>query len=264
MCVLLDFCVCPSGFSGLACAIQARSNSSVKDNIYQQTQRHLVDFAFDQRVVNVFPDMIRRSVPGYELVVPLSGLMAARHIRAGDRVYDLGCSLGATTLALLSQLGNKSCEVIAVDQSASMLARARELVTDERVQFIEADVTTLDFMPARVVLSNWLLQFVDPQQRLPLLTTIARSLQGGGQLLLAEKIRFDDPATQSFMEDTHHAFKTANGYSDLEISQKRSALENVMVVDTETSHLERLHAAGFSKVTVWYRCLNWISFLAQA
>ena len=235
----------------------------MKDNIYQQTQHHLVDFAFDQRVVNVFPDMIRRSVPGYELVVPLSGLMAARHIRAGDRVYDLGCSLGATTLAVLGQLGNKSCEILAVDQSASMLARARELVTDRRVQFIEANVTTLDLLPARVVLSNWLLQFIDPQRRLSLLTTIARSLHGGGQLLLAEKIRYEDPAIQFFMEDTHLAFKAANGYSDLEISQKRSALENVMIVDTESAHLERLHAAGFSKVTVWYRCLNWISFLAQ-
>lgn len=236
----------------------------VKDNIYQQTQTPLIDFAFDQRVANVFPDMIRRSVPGYELVVPLSGLMAARHIRSGDRVYDLGCSLGATTLAVLSQLGDTPCEILAVDQSASMLSHACELVTDPRVQFIEADVTTLDLQPSRVVLSNWLLQFVDPQQRLPLLKKIARSLHGAGFLLLAEKIRYDDPATQSFMADTHHAFKAANGYSDLEISQKRSALENVMIVDTETTHIGRLHAAGFSHVTVWYRCLNWISFLARA
>ncbi len=236
----------------------------MKDNIYRQTQGHLVDFVFDQRVVNVFPDMIRRSVPGYELVVPLSGLMAARYIRAGDRVYDLGCSLGASTLAVLDQLGSLPCKILAVDQSASMLSRARELVTDSRVRFVEADVTTLEFLPSSIVLSNWLLQFVDPQQRLPLLTRIAQSLRGGGHLFLAEKIRYDDPATQSFMADTHHAFKAANGYSDLEISQKRSALENVMIVDTETTHIERLHAAGFTKVIVWYRCLNWISILAQA
>lgn len=236
----------------------------MKDDIYHQSHSHLVDFAFDQRVVNVFPDMIRRSVPGYELVVPLSGLMAARYIRSGDRVYDLGCSLGATTLAVLNQLGNTPCEILAVDQSASMLSRARELVRDPRVQFVEADVNTLDFLPSRIVLSNWLLQFVDPQQRLPLLTTIAQSLKGGGHLLLAEKIRYDDPETQLFMEDTHHAFKAANGYSNLEISQKRRAVENVMIVDTETIHLKRLQAAGFTKVIVWYRCLNWISFLAQA
>jgi len=263
VCVFLDFL----DFLTLdwpAVCVHLDYDRHVKDIIYQQPHNHLVDFVFDQRVVSVFPDMIRRSVPGYELVVPLSGLMAARHVRGGDRVYDLGCSLGATTLAILSQLGSTACEILGVDQSASMLSRARELVTDPRVEFIEADVTTLDFQPSRVVLSNWLLQFVDPQQRLPLLTKIAGSLHGGGYLLLAEKIRYDEPATQSFMQNTHHAFKAANGYSDLEISQKRNALENVMIVDTEATHLDRLHAAGFSQVTVWYRCLNWISFLAEA
>ena len=236
---------------------------TVKDDIYKHRHQHLIDFSFDQRVVNVFPDMIRRSVPGYELVVPLAGLIAARSVRPDDRVYDLGCSLGASTLSVLTRVGETPCEIHAVDQSPSMLAQARTQITDPRVIFVEADVTTLDFLPCRVVMSNWLLQFVSPDKRLPLLARIAASLNEDGCLLMSEKIRYEDEGVQSFMQDTHHAFKAANGYSDLEISQKRNALENVMIVDSEATHVERLRAAGFSRVMVWFRCLNWISFVAQ-
>lgn len=235
----------------------------MKDDIYTTPAPRIVDFAFDERVAGVFPDMIRRSVPGYELVVPMTGLMAARHLRGGDRLYDLGCSLGATTLAVLNALGETPCEIVAIDQAPAMLTKARTLVSDSRVRFVEADVRDVAFEPARVVLSNWLLQFIPPDDRLTLLRRVAQALAGGGLLLLSEKIRYEDAALQSYMDETHLAFKAANGYSDLEIRQKRAAIENVMIVDSEEAHRERLHAAGFREVTVWFRCLNWLSFIAR-
>lgn len=235
----------------------------MKDDIYTTPAPRIVDFAFDERVAGVFPDMIRRSVPGYELVVPMTGLMAARHLRGGDRLYDLGCSLGATTLAVLNALGETPCEIVAIDQAPAMLTKARTLVSDSRVRFVEADVRDVAFEPARVVLSNWLLQFIPPDDRLTLLRRVAQALAGEGLLLLSEKIRYEDAALQSYMDETHLAFKAANGYSDLEIRQKRAAIENVMIVDSEEAHRERLHAAGFREVTVWFRCLNWLSFIAR-
>lgn len=235
----------------------------MKDDIYTTPAPRIVDFAFDERVAGVFPDMIRRSVPGYELVVPMTGLMAARHLREGDRMYDLGCSLGATTLAVLNVLGETRCEIIAIDQAPAMLTRARTLVTDPRVRFVEADVRDASFEPARVVTSNWLLQFIPPDDRLALLRRVAAALADGGMLLLSEKIRYEDAGLQSYMDETHLAFKAANGYSDLEIRQKRAAIENVMIVDTEETHRNRLHAAGFRDVTVWFRCLNWLSFIVR-
>ncbi len=235
----------------------------MKDEIYRSPNPHLVDFAFDDRVAQVFPDMIRRSVPGYELVVPMTGLIAARHLRGGDRLYDLGCSLGATTTAVLAGLGTTQSHIVAVDQSNAMVTKARTLVTDTRVDFVEADVRDFDFGPARVVLSNWLLQFIPPSDRLLLLQRIAKALGSGGMLLLSEKIRSEDPAIQTFMDETHHAFKAANGYSDIEIQQKRAAIENVMIVDSEEIHLKRLREAGFKEVTVWFRCLNWLSLIAR-
>jgi tRNA (cmo5U34)-methyltransferase len=230
-----------------------------RDNVYREPRRQLVYFAFDASVAGVFPDMIRRSVPGYETVIPLSGLLAARYLQADSRIYDLGCSLGATTLAVLDQIGTTQCEIVAIDNSSAMLERAQQSRTwDSRVTFLQSDVCDAEICDASVILMNYLLQFVDSDRRLPLLQTIRDGLRPGGVLILSEKIAGDDE-----FNSIHEAFKLANGYSDLEVSQKRSALENVMVPDTLDVHRERLEAAGFDEVSIWFRCLNWVSLIAR-
>jgi len=233
------------------------------DRVFSKPSQYIVDFVFDAAVVDVFPDMIRRSVPGYETVIPITGLIAAQHIAPGGRVYDLGCSLGATTLAVLRQLNDIPCDIIAVDNAPAMIARARELVTDSRVQFQEADIVDLEMENASIVLLNYVLQFVKPDERLALLSKIQRSLLPSGRLILSEKIRFEDNETQSYYDALHLHYKRANGYSELEISQKRSALENVMIIDSIDEHLARFSDAGFSHAEVWFRCLNWASFLVS-
>ena len=224
-------------------------------------RRQLVDFAFDERVAAVFPDMIRRSVPGYETVVPLTGLIAAKHLPAGGRCYDLGCSLGAATHAVLRAVGDRPCEVLAVDDSAAMLSKARALANqdgaDARVRWIRADIRDLGLAGADAVILNYTLQFLPPTDRLPLLRKLRAALTDTGVLVLAEKL-----AAPAVFEELHLDFKRANGYSELEIAQKRSALENVMRIDSEQTHLERLADAGFAEVRVWFRCLNWGAFVA--
>ncbi|MFU8815314.1 MAG: carboxy-S-adenosyl-L-methionine synthase CmoA [Pseudomonadales bacterium] len=237
---------------------------SDQDRVYRTRRTQLVDFAFDAAVAEVFPDMIRRSVPGYETVIPLTGLLAARAFRAGApapaRVYDLGCSLGATAHALLHQLGGEPCELLAVDNSQAMIERARGLSDDARLTFVQADIRELPLQPARVVTLNYVLQFLPPDDRLALLQRIRAALAPDGLLILSEKIRFDDVETQRDFEAAHLDYKRANGYSELEISQKRNALENVMIVDSEDAHRQRLAAAGFGRVRKWYQCLNWAAF----
>jgi len=238
-----------------------------RDEVYRQARGQLVDFAFDADVAAVFPDMIRRSVPGYETVIPLAGLMAARALRAcGEgpvRAYDLGCSLGATALAMLRQVPDLDCEVIGVDNAPAMIDRARALIDDPRLTLRCEDIRDTALAPARAITLNYVLQFLPPADRLAMLERIRAALAPDGVLQLSEKIRFDDPDTQRDFEAAHLDYKRANGYSELEISQKRSALENVMIVDTEEIHRERLAAAGFSRVRRWYQCLNWAAFEAR-
>ena len=227
------------------------------DRLFTSTERHAVDFAFDEAVAAVFPDMVRRSVPGYETVVPLTGLIAAKHLRPSGRCYDLGCSLGATTHAVLAAVGDRPCEILAVDDSEAMLRRAQQISADPRIHWQRADIRDLAFEAGDVVILNYTLQFLAPEDRLPLLKRLRACLNDGGVLLLSEKLDGG-----GYFADLHLDFKRANGYSELEVAGKRSALENVMRIDTEAVHLARLRAAGFDAPQRWFQCLNWASFIA--
>lgn len=240
------------------------------DRIYATPQPQVSDFAFNEDVVRVFPDMIKRSVPGYPTIVENLGVLAAQFAQPGSALYDLGCSLGAVTQAMRRHVKSEGCRVIGVDNSAAMVARCHEYLHAQDSMFqellpyelIEGDILALDFQPASVVALNFTLQFIEPERRLELLTRIRQSLLPGGALILSEKLRFEDEAEQALLTDLHIAFKRANGYSELEIAQKRSALENVMKPDSLQQHRERLLAAGFRQVTPWFQCLNFASLMA--
>ena len=229
------------------------------DEVYRRPREQIVDFAFDKSVAEVFQDMIRRSVPGYETVVGLTGLIAARHLPAGGVCYDLGCSLGASSHAVLRAVGERDCRIVAIDGSEAMIERARGLAAEEsRITWAVGDIREAEIDSADVVMLNFVLQFLPPEDRLPLLARIRKALVPGGVLLLAEKL-----AASPDVEELHLDFKRANGYSELEIAQKRTALENVMRIDSLEAHHARLAAAGFGKVETWFRCLNWGAMIAR-
>jgi tRNA (cmo5U34)-methyltransferase len=236
------------------------------DQLYASTLDDIVDFRFDEQVVGVFADMINRSVPGYSTIIKMMGVLAGRYAQPDSRCYDLGCSLGAVTLAMHHHIHQPNCKLVAVDNSPAMIQRCREhiqVATDgEGVELICADIRDVGIEIASVVAMNFTLQFVPPDDRQTLLKRIHQGLNPGGVLLLSEKIAFEQPALNEQQTEWHHDFKRANGYSELEISQKRSALEKVMIPDTLQTHQQRLSKAGFSKVTPWFQCFNFISLLA--
>ena len=240
--------------------------SDSTDNLFRDPLRAPGPFRFDQDVVDVFPDMIRRSVPGYETVIAMSGLLARRYVQDGSNVYDLGSSLGATTFALRSNLAERDCQLIAVDNSPAMIERCRELLATPRagpdVQLREADMLRTPLEDASMVTLNYTLQFAPVAERDAFIQRIANALRPGGVLVLSEKVVFPDPALNQLNIDLHHDFKRAHGYSDLEIAGKRDAIENVLVPETLDRHRERLSAAGFRSCDVWFQCFNFASIIA--
>lgn len=240
------------------------------DRIYATPQEQVADFVFNEAVVRVFPDMIKRSVPGYPTIVENLGVIASQFAQPYSALYDLGCSLGAVSQALRRHVQAEGCRVIAVDNSSAMVERCREYLHAQDsmfqellpVQVVEADICQLDFQPASVVALNFTLQFIPREQRLGLLTRIRQALLPGGALILSEKLRFADAGEHALLTDLHIAFKRANGYSELEIAQKRSAIENVMKPDSLEEHRARLNEAGFTKVVPWFQCLNFASLIA--
>ncbi len=236
------------------------------DSIYATPLDEVVDFEFDDKVASVFPDMIQRSVPGYSTVIATTGVLAKRYFSADSHIYDLGCSLGAATLTMRKALQGQQGKIIAVDNSVAMIARAKVLLAqdpaDFPVEFQRADISGLEIENASMVVLNYTLQFIQPEQRQKLIDNIYQGLRPGGILVLSEKIAFTDVHKQPLFIDLHHSFKKANGYSDLEISQKRQAIDNVLIPETIPQHRERLIQTGFSSADVWFQCFNFASLLA--
>lgn len=237
-----------------------------KDQLFAAPLAQLGDFCFDDRVAAVFPDMIQRSVPGYSNILSAIGMMTERFAQPNSRLYDLGCSLGAATLMMRRHLTAPGCRIIGVDNSAAMVSRCRDQLAAFRsevpVEILEDDICNVAIEEASVVVLNFTLQFVDPDARLPLLTRIHAGMRPGGVLILSEKFRFDDPPVNELLIDLHLDFKRANGYSELEISQKRTLLENVLRSDSVAQHKARLAEAGFAHSELWFQCFNFGSLVA--
>jgi len=237
-----------------------------RDTLFSAPIAKLGDWTFDERVAEVFPDMIQRSVPGYSNIISMIGMLAERFVQPDSRVYDLGCSLGAATLSMRRNIKVPGCNIVAVDNSPAMVERCRRHIdafrADTPVDVIEADIRDIDIENASMVVLNFTLQFLEPADRLRLLEKIYRGLRPGGALVLSEKFSFEDAEVGELLFNMHHDFKRANGYSELEISQKRSMLENVMLTDSVEAHKTRLHQAGFEHAEVWFQCFNFGSLIA--
>ena len=238
------------------------------DRLYAEPRTGVGDFVFDDRVARVFPDMVRRSVPGYDTLVDLIGVIGRRYLRSGTRCYDLGCSRGAVALSVLSHTPGLDAEIVAVDNAPAMIEPLRAALVQvpegHRVRPLCADLASVPIEGASLVVLNLTLQFISPPARLELLRRVREGLEPGGALVLSEKLAFDDSQTEANLTRLHEEFKRSRGYSEVEISQKRAALERVLIPESLEKHLRRLARAGFARQVVWFQCLNFVSLLACA
>ncbi|MDG2271012.1 MAG: carboxy-S-adenosyl-L-methionine synthase CmoA [Halioglobus sp.] len=237
-----------------------------RDSLYADPLSEHGLFAFDDSVARVFPDMIKRSVPGYSTIVAMTGLLAGKYATAGSSLYDLGCSLGASTLAMRQSIQQVNCRIISVDNSAAMLSRCKSIIgidpSDTPVDLTCMDLQDVVISNASVVVLNFTLQFIPRALRDEVIERIYQGLQPGGIMVLSEKVTFEDPHLDKLNIELHHQFKRINGYSDLEIAGKRTALETVLLPETLNEHKKRISAAGFSSCDVWFQCFNFASLVA--
>ena len=227
-------------------------------------------FRFNDEVAAVFPDMLRRSIPGYAASLEAIGSLAARYVRANSNCYDLGCSLGAASLAMRQGIRAEGCRIVAIDNAPAMIERCRNIVQEEclrepagaPIEVVPGDILEARLSNASMVVLNYTLQFLPVAERDTLIKRIFEGLNDGGLLVLSEKVVDPDPAMEALLVDLHHEHKRRNDYSALEISRKRAALENVLVPETVKQHRERLLRAGFGSAAVWLRYFNFVSIIA--
>ena len=232
-------------------------------------------FSFDEQVVACFPDMIRRSVPGYGQVLAMLPLFARRHCKYRQqnnegqrvsRIYDLGCSLGGATMALAGEFETQDLQVKAIDISPAMTSEASTLLQhnypQHDIEVITADIRDIELEPCDMVILNLTLQFLPAGDRVAVLEKIYHALSEGGILVLTEKTHALDEQYDAWLVERYYDFKRANGYSEMEISGKRNALENVLITDTLDQHHQRLDNVGFERHLTWFQFLNFVSIVA--
>jgi tRNA (cmo5U34)-methyltransferase len=236
-----------------------------KDTLYKNRHKEVAPFAFTAEVAAVFDDMLTRSIPGYEDLIRRQAQICRRFIQPQSCLYDLGCSHGNLGLRLLDPLPAAPFTLRAVDNAPAMLARYRSRLRRHpearRVDLICADLCDVAIRRASVVVINFILQFLPPEERDRLVKRIYEGLLPGGVLLLSEKIVHPDQALAELQIEFYHRFKAENGYSELEISQKREALEKVLRPDTVDTHQERLTRAGFRGWDIWQKWFNFTSWI---
>ena len=241
-------------------------NDSNQDNLFAHPLGVVPGFVFDQAVVDVFPDMIKRSVPGYETILAHCGELASRYVQADSHCYDLGCSLGASTVAMRSRIEGRNAKIIAVDNSSAMLDKCATILASVSsavsTELGNQDICDTVINNASMVVMNFTLQFIPMAERSALLEKIYAGLNPGGCLVISEKLHFEPESLNTLLSDLHHQFKRAQGYSDLEISQKRDSIENVLIPETLDAHIQRLRACGFQSASPWFQCFNFCSLVA--
>lgn len=237
-----------------------------RDRIFAEAEADAGSFEFNDEVADVFPDMLRRSIPGYEATIQAIGALASVYAQPDTRCYDLGCSLGAATLAMRQNVAVSGCQIIAVDMAPAMLERCRKIIfadkSDVVVSLVEDDVRKISIGQASMVVMNYTLQFLSVEERDAMIGKIYDGLNDGGIFVLSEKVVDEDARVEELLVEMHHEFKRQNAYSDLEISRKRTALEDVLIPESVPAHRARLRNAGFRHVGVWLRHFNFVSIIA--
>lgn len=237
-----------------------------KDNIFSEKLAKMTNFRFDEKVAEVFPDMLKRSIPGYSAIIAMIETLSAIYSQPNSNLYDLGCSLGASSKSMQLGVQADGCKIFAIDNSQAMINKCLKKITGgsgkTEIYFRCENVMDTKIKNASVVVLNFTLQFIAPELREQLMKKIYEGMVDGGVLILSEKVKFADKEVDDLLIDVYHRFKKANGYSELEISQKRTALENVLIPEAISTHKQRLINAGFKNADVWFQCFNFMSMLA--
>ncbi len=231
------------------------------DKIFEKSIKK--QFEFDEDVASVFDDMLNRSVPYYKQTQELTIEFALNYLNKDDVVYDLGCST-ASTLIELGKHSKYDLKLVGIDNSSAMLARASKKCKafGIDIELRNDDLLNTSYENAKLIISNYTLQFIRPLQREKLIQKIYNSLNKDGFFIFSEKVISSNKTLNKQCIDIYYDFKKQQGYSEYEISQKREALENVLIPYTEEENKKMILDAGFSHCETIFKWVNFATFIA--
>lgn len=236
------------------------------DKVFSEEIEKASDFKFGATVANVFDDMVNRSVPFYGEIQRMVAELSADHAISGTNVYDLGCSTG-TTMIGMNTMVPADIKFIGVDDSREMLDKCNTKLKeagftrpyDLVVEDLNQGVTIEN---ASVVVLCLTLQFIRPINREKILRSISKGLVEGGVLILVEKILAEDSLFNRNFIKYYYDMKRRHNYSEMEISQKREALENVLVPYKHSENITMLRENGFAHCETFFKWYNFTGLVA--
>ncbi|QOR01839.1 carboxy-S-adenosyl-L-methionine synthase CmoA [Campylobacter sp. 2014D-0216] len=232
----------------------------MKDEIFKKPLEK--QFEFDKSVASVFDDMVSRSVPFYTQNLKLIVELIDHFTSQNAKICDLGCSTATLLLALYEK--RKDLLLSGVDDAKAMLeiAKSKCQAFGAKVEFYQKNLDDFEFFANDVFIATYTLQFIRPPKRQELVDKIYQNLNKNGVFILSEKILYDDVKIAKKMIQIYEQYKLEQGYSKLEISTKREALENVLIPYTQNENITMLKKAGFSKVESVFKWVNFETFIA--
>jgi len=236
-----------------------------KDEIFSKKQK-VISFDFKKKTVEVFDDMLYRSVPFYVEIQRMIGEITRDFARKGTNIYDLGCSTG-TTMCNLDKILPAGINFIGVDFSRDMLSEAKKKIIQHKVrrkyQLVNADLNNgFRIKNASVAIFILTLQFIRPLRRRAVIEDIARGLNKGGCLILVEKVLSIDSNLNRLFINYYYDFKHRQGYSQMEIAQKREALENVLIPYRPEENRQLILESGFKECDTFFKWYNFNGLIA--
>ncbi len=236
------------------------------DNIFKDQKKQADDFSFNKSVVTVFDDMVTRSVPFYLEIQRMMTELAKDFAVPGTKVYDLGCSTG-TTLINFDKVLPETVEFVGMDNSEEMLKKCdnnfKTVGIKRKYSLVNQDLNSgIQIENASVVVLCLTLQFVRPLYRDRLVQDIYNQMNDNACLILIEKVLGEDSLFNRLFIKYYYDFKRRNNYDDIEIAQKREALENVLIPYKLMENREMLLSKGFKYCETFFKWYNFSGMIA--
>ena len=240
----------------------------MKDDIYSKQYDTIPPFQFDERVVNAFDDMISRSVPFYTELQTIILRLLNIFLKPNAIILDCGCSTGTSIQTISKAYKELDLHFIGLDNSIPMLDKARQNCTklsqNHSFKFLNQDLNhPSQLAPHTISLLILTLQFISPEKRKLVLNQLSQACAPDGCLILVEKISVSNHKLHEHYIHLHHGFKKDQGYSDLEIAQKRESIETTLQPLPLETNLSLLHDAGYKHTDIFFKWLNFVGIIAH-
>ncbi|MCL4127252.1 UNVERIFIED_CONTAM: hypothetical protein GTU68_030351 [Idotea baltica] len=210
--------------------------------------------------------MVTRSVPFYLEMQRMITEIVQDFAVEGTNVYDLGCSTG-TTLNNLDKVLPDGITFVGIDDSNEMLEKCdanfkeQGMTREYKLEWQDMN-QSVKIENASVVVLCLTLQFIRPLYRERLVKEIYDSMNPNSCLILVEKVLGEDSLFNRQFIKHYYDFKRRNNYNEMEISQKREALENVLIPYKLNENIELLKKTGFEYVETFFKWYNFCGMVA--